>query len=141
MHNSIHYLLLKAHTGINRRILNRAAEFGLTPGRPKILEYLYTYGENNQKAIAEFCEIEQATAGTILLGMEKDGLIVRKQKDGNRRSLYVSLTEKGTQAAETMRTVFDEEDMAAEKYLTDEEKQQLKVLLAKVCKALNEADK
>lgn len=138
MHNTIHYLLLKAHTGINRRILNKAALIGLTPGKPKILEYLYTYGENNQKAIAKFCEIEQATVGTILLGMEKEGLIVRKQKDGNRRSLYVSLTESGEAAAIEMNKVFEDEDRAAEKYLNDDEKEQLKVLLSKVCKALDE---
>ncbi len=48
-------------------------------------------GENNQKAIAGYCEIEQATVGNILLGMEKDGLIVRK----TRISLKIEHIKKG----------------------------------------------
>ncbi len=37
---SLHYLLMKAHTCMNRRIRARAADLGLTSGQPKILEYL-----------------------------------------------------------------------------------------------------
>lgn len=67
----IHYLLMKAHTNLNRWILKEAAGLGLSPGQPKILECLARLGECNQKTIAQFCEIEQATVGSILLRMER----------------------------------------------------------------------
>ena len=67
--------------------MGRAGALGLTPGKPKILEFLRLFGESNQKAIAAYCEIELATVGNILLGMEKEGLIIRQNKDGNRRSM------------------------------------------------------
>ena len=90
---------MKAHTTLNRRVLARAAGLGLTPGQPKVLDYLIDHEGHDQKTIAAYCEIEPATVGSILLGMEDAGLIVRRQHPGNRRSLFVYLTEKGRAAA------------------------------------------
>ena len=37
---SLHYLLMKTHSMLSRGILSEAAKIGLTPGQPKILEFL-----------------------------------------------------------------------------------------------------
>ena len=66
-----------------------------------------------KKTISAYCEISQATVGTILGGMEKSGLIERKQKHGNRRSLYVYLTDKGKKAASKMALIFAESEQTA----------------------------
>ena len=129
---SLHYLLMKAHVNLNRWILNEAAELGLSPGQPKVLEYLMEWGESNQKTIADYCEIEQATVGSILTRMERDGLIVRTQREGNRRSLYVSLTPKGRKMVERMAEVFRQADALAAAGLSEEERALLPVLLEKV---------
>ncbi len=136
--HSLHYILMKTHMNMHRNLSCRAAAIGLTSGKPKILECLADCGEANQKSIARYCEIEQATVGTILLGMENEGLVTRRQKDGNRRSLYVSLTPKGKQAAAAMDNIFRTADTEAVKYLTAEEEAQLKTLLEKVYTALTE---
>lgn len=130
---SLHYLLMKAHTITHRQIVSGASGLGLSSGQPKILEYLYQYGESNQKTIADYCEIEQATVGSILLRMEEAGLIVREKKEGNRRSLYVSLTEKGTKAAKEMEQVFAESEKKVSGGLSEEEKVELRRLLEKFC--------
>lgn len=130
---SLHYLLMKSHTLLNRRIIAGASAAGLSSGQPKILEYLYLFGENNQKMIAEYCEIEQATAGSILLRMEQAGLIERSFKEGNRRSLYVSLTEEGRIAAEKMQRVFEEKEKETCMQMKEEEILQLRILLDKFC--------
>lgn len=129
---SLHYLLMKAHVNLNRWILNEAAELGLSPGQPKVLEYLMEWGESNQKTIADYCEIEQATVGSILTRMERDGLIVRTQREGNRRSLYVSLTPKGREMGERMAEVSRRADALAAAGLSEEERTLLPVLLEKV---------
>ena len=129
---SIHHLLMKSHTKLNRKVMNRAAQLGLTSGKPKILEYLHMYGESNQKAIAEYCEIEQATAGNILLGMENEELITRRQKDGNRRSLYVSLTPKGEELAVKVIDILNEEENGITAGLSEQEKNTLALLLDKI---------
>ena len=114
--DALHYLLMKTHTNLNRWILSEAAALG----------------ESNQKAIAAFCEIEQATVGSILLRMERDGLVRRAQRDGNRRSLYVSLTPEGEKLGEQMADIFRRADARAAAQLTPEEQEQLRVLLEKV---------
>lgn len=90
------------------------------------------YGESNQKAIAEYCEIEQATVGNILLGMEKEELITRRQKDGNRRSLYVSLTPKGEELAVKVIDILNEEENGITAGLSEQEKSTLALLLDKI---------
>ena len=123
---------MKTHINLNRWILNEAAALGLSPGQPKVLEYLMEYGESNQKAIADYCEIEQATVGSILTRMERDGLIARTQREGNRRSLYVSLTPRGREMGEKVAELFRRADARASASLSGEEQLAIKQLLKKV---------
>lgn len=132
----LHYLLMKTHTQLNRWIMARAAGIGLSSGQPKILECLLRQGESNQKTIAACCEIEQATVGSILSRMERDGLVRRSQREGNRRSLYVSLTEEGEALARRMEDIFRQADARAEALLSPEERAQLQALLERVCQAV-----
>ena len=127
----LHYLLMKANANLNRRIMGEAATLGLSPGQPKVLECLMELGESNQKTIAAFCEIEQATVGSILLRMERDGLVRRAQRDGNRRSLYVSLTDRGAELARTLCGIFLSAEAQMTAGLTDEEQATLIRLLEK----------
>ena len=133
----MHYLLMKTQTSLNRWILSQAAALGLSPGQPKVLECLMQCGQSNQKAIARYCEIEPATVGSILSRMERDGLIQRQQLDGNRRSLYVSLTERGEQLGQQMQKIFAEADRRATAGLTPEQQQILQQLLEQVLQNLN----
>lgn len=129
---SLHYLLMKTHTMLNKRIVSGAGELGLTPGQPKVLDFLTEHEGSDQKTIAAYCEIEPATVGSILLRMENQGMIRRIQRQGNRRSLFVYLTEKGKKAADDMAEVFDSCEKDAAGGLTPEELKELKILLSKL---------
>ena len=133
---SLHYLLMKTHTILNRRILTQAGRIGLTAGQPKVVEFLSQHGEADHKTIASYCEIEPATVGSILLRMERAGLVVRRQKEGNRRSLFVSLTPKGAQAAGEMAAVFQQVEGNAVRALSKEELEHLKILLDRLWKTM-----
>ncbi len=133
---SLHYLLMKSQALFSRRVLGEASKLGLTPGQPKVLDYLMQYGEADQKTIAAYCEIEPATVGSILLRMEENGLIIRRQKAGNRRSIYVSLSEKGAQAARCMAEVFHSAECLATQAFSAEETAALKCALVALCSAL-----
>lgn len=134
---SLHYLLMKSQALFSRRVLSEATKLGLTSGQPKILDYLMQYGEADQKTIAAYCEIEPATVGSILMRMEENGLILRRQKDGNRRSIYVSLSDKGAQAAARMAEVFHNTELFATRDFTAQETLALKQALAKLCCAIS----
>ena len=129
---SLHYLLMRAHTSLNRQILSRAAGIGLTPGQPKVLDYLIDHEGSDQKTIAACCEIEPATVGSILLGMEEAGLVLRTQRPGNRRSLFVSLTPRGREKARQMAEIFRQVDDRALQALTPQEGEALLTLLTKL---------
>ena len=113
----LHQLLLRAQAAMNREIMAQAAALGLSPGQPKVLEYLLGAGESNQKAIALHCEIEPATVGSI-------------------RSLYVTLTAKGQAAAQAMDRAFATADQKAAADLTQDQLQQLCCALDHVWDAL-----
>lgn len=132
----LHYLLMKSHAVLSRRALSEASKAGLTAGQPKILEFLWDHGESDQKTIAAHCEIEQTTVGSILLRMEQAGLIVRRQHEGNRRSLFVSLTQSGEQAARRVEEIFEQVEAPVVAALSEEELRTLKELLKKTCRAM-----
>lgn len=133
----LHYILMRAHNAVNRAVLDGAAGLGLTPGQPKILEFLMKNGESDQKTLASECEIEQATAGGILMRMEDAGLIERKHRPGNRKSIYVSLSPAGEEAARKMEAVFQEADRRAASLLPDGGEETLKRMLEAVRNAMS----
>ena len=130
---NLHYLLMKSNAMLSRRILSEVSRLGLTPGQPKVLDFLLQYNEADQKTIAAYCEIDQTTVGSILLRMENAGLVRRRQKDGNRRSLYVSLTPAGKEKAEKLMDIFLENENTATANLSETEIETLKELLTKLC--------
>ncbi len=132
MNAPLHYLLMANHQLFQKALLADIKETGLTPGQPKILDYLSTHDGAVQKEIAVFCHMEPATVTSVLLGMESKGLIVRKNLNGNRRSLYVFLTDTGRQFAETVRLRFEAIEARGLNGFSPAEKEQLSALLSKL---------
>lgn len=137
MSESLHYLLMSDHLLFQKTLLSDIKNIGLTPGQPKVLDYLLTHDGAFQKEIAEACHIEPATITSVLLGMENNGLITRKNLDGNRRNLYVYLTEKGKASAQQIDTMFAAIEKKALTDFEDDEKEQLCVFLAKINKNMS----
>lgn len=106
MEESLHYLLMADHLLFQKAFLAGIKGTGLTPGQPKILDHLLYHDGSVQKEIASACHIEPATMTSILLGMEKKGFIIRKNLDGDRRSIYVYLTDKGRSLAKQVELTF-----------------------------------
>ena len=102
----------------------------LSLGQPNILDYLKNYNGSIQKDISAACHIEQASLTSVLNGMERKGLIVRKTQDGNRRSLYVFLTEKGSELAERIAVEFEKIEKIAMEGFSDKDKETLIMLLS-----------
>ena len=75
MKESIHYLLMADHFLVQKALLASIKDSGLTPGQPKILDYLQNHNGCVQKDIAKGCHIEPASITVILKGMETKGYI------------------------------------------------------------------
>ena len=127
---NLHYLLMKTNSIFARKIMYEANKIGLTSGQPKVLYFLSKFKEADQKTIANYLEIEQATVGSILLGMEKAGLIERKQHEGN--------TDKGEEVSKAMLDIFERIENEAIKNIPQEKQEELKILLIEICKSLTD---
>ena len=66
MKESIHYLLMADHFLVQKALLASIKDSGLTPGQPKILDYLQNHNGCVQKDIAKGCHIEPASITVIL---------------------------------------------------------------------------
>ena len=122
MKNSLHYKLRISHTNCQKAIVHTIAEnTDLRPGEPKILEFLSENEPCTQKEIAAGCSLDSASVTGILVRMESRNLVIRECKNGNRRSLYVSMTEYGKQMAQEAEKAFSLIDGIASAGLSDEE--------------------
>lgn len=106
MSNTLHYLLMADHLILQRLLINAIKDTELTSGQPKVLDYLHSHDGAIQKDIAQSCCIEPATLSSVLAGMESKGLIERRMLNGNRRNLYVFLTDKGKALTERVEKEF-----------------------------------
>ncbi len=95
MNYTYHFLLMANHMMLQKDLLALLKDTELSLGQPKILDYLKDHDGAGQKEIASACHIEPASLTSVLNRMEKQKLIERKNLNGNRRSLYVFLTQKG----------------------------------------------
>lgn len=132
MKESIHYLLMADHFLVQKSLLTSIKDSGLTPGQPKILDYLQNHNGCVQKDIARGCHIEPASITVILKGMESKGYIERKMLNGDRRSLYVFITEKGEKYINYLNEKFEIVENTALKNFDENEKQQFNDLLMRV---------
>ena len=123
MRTSFHYLLMANQALLHKRLLNGLSDTCLTLGQPKVLDYLKEHNGVSQKEIAAGCHIEAASLTSILSRMEEKGMIERKMLNGNRRSLYVFLTDFGKELCDTVEQEFRNIEGIAFAGITEEERQ------------------
>ncbi len=138
MKESIHYLVMANYLQFQKSLISNINNPELTSGQPKILEYLLFHDGAVQKEIAEACYIEPATLTSVLLGMENKELVIRKNKEGNRRNLYVYLTDKGKNLANQIVEQFEQIEKKALSGLSGQDIKSLTRMLAEICKNMKQ---
>lgn len=138
MEHSFHYLLMADQAVFQKRLLNALKKASLTAGQPKVLDYLKDHDGAGQKEIAAACHIEPATLTSVLNRMEEKGMIERRMRNGNRRSLYVFLTEKGKELSDVVEREFDRAEEQALAGFSPEEREECRRMLRRICENLTE---
>jgi DNA-binding MarR family transcriptional regulator len=134
MQDSLHYKLRKAHALCQKNIMQEVKKNSdLRSGEPKILEFLFENEPCEQKAIAEGCELDPASITGILGRMEERGLISRDHLPKNRRSLFVSMTDKGREMHSITENAFNIIDKKACSGLSAEQTAEIQQLLEIIC--------
>ena len=121
MDESLHYLIMANQMLVQRGLLERLKETGLTIGQPKVLDYLKDHDGSNQKEIAKACFLEAGSLTSILNRMEEKGLIERRMLNGNRRTSHVFLTEEGREKQQLVEATFSRIEQQALMDISDEE--------------------
>lgn len=99
INDELHFLLLKANNVSSRQIQTQMAELGLTPGQPKVLEYLLEHDGDCARSICREFAIDKSTMASLLPRMEKAGLVRREPSETDRRTSLIWLTDKGRELA------------------------------------------
>ena len=130
MEHTLHYKLRATHINCQKSIVQQIKKTtDLKPGEPKILEFLMEHEPCEQKEIAAGCDLNPSSVTGILMRMERRNLIKREAINGNRRSLYVSMTEHGKNMSKKVEEAFEIVDQQAVEGLTQKESAELMRLL------------
>lgn len=127
-----HQLMLENYTVFTKLVFEQLAACRLSVGQPKVLEYLWYCDGAIQRDIADACLIEPATATSLLTRMEKGGLVVRKNKTGDKRYSCVWLTDRGRETARLVVAAFAKMESVALAGLSQAEQERFIDFLARV---------
>lgn len=136
MDNSLHYLIMANQMLVQKALLDKLKDTGLTIGQPKILDFLKEHDGRNQKEIAKACFLEAGSLTTILNGMEDKGLITRQILNGNKRSFHIFMTDKGKEKQQLISNAFSEIEKKAVLDISEEEYNSFMSVYEKIYKNL-----
>ena len=136
MDDTLHYLIMANQMLVQKALLERLRDTGLTIGQPKILDYLKDHDGSSQKDIAKACFLEAGSLTTILNKMEDKGLIERRILNGNRRSFHIFMTDEGREKMQLIDRSFSEIEKKALSDVSDEELENFMSVYKKIYKNL-----
>ncbi|SCF36940.1 DNA-binding transcriptional regulator, MarR family [Micromonospora viridifaciens] len=79
-----------------------AEHHGLTSAGMRVLMTLARAGDSTHREMAERCFVRPATLTGIVDTLERDGFVVRQRDPNDRRSVQLSLTDKGREHAQAL---------------------------------------
>ena len=121
MDESLHYLIMANQMLVQKALMEKLRDTGLTSGQPKILDYLKMHDGSSQKEIAQACFLEAGSLTTILNKMEEKGLIERRMLHGNRRTFHIFMTEEGKKKQQLIEKAFLQIEERALNGISEEE--------------------
>lgn len=129
---SLHYLVMANQMLVQKALIERIKESGLTIGQPKILDYLKDHDGSNQKEIAQACFIEAGSLTSVLNKMEEKDLIERRILNGNRRTYHIFMTKKGKEKQKLVEQAFQEIEQKALENISKKEYEQFLLVYKKI---------
>lgn len=129
----ISQLYRKGSVFINREV----SKFGIGSGQFMFLLEVYIQDGTNQEEISERLKIDKGTTARALKILEEQGFITRVKDDNDKRSNKVYLTNKAKYIKEDVFGVLGEWNQKITKALNENEEEQMRDLLEKVCKNIN----
>lgn len=119
--NSLGYLTRIAFRSFSRALEQRTLPHGVTAGQWRFLRVLWREEGLTQRELSRRVGMREPTTVTALKGLEKSGLVRRKQSAEDRRKIHVFLTPKARRLQATLAPcVAEVNEIAAEGLSADE---------------------
>lgn len=140
MEQRLNALIGKTFYNQNKYAFTKLKEYDITPGQPKLLEYLSDHEGCSKKQITDDLHTDTATVTNVLANMENGGLIERhlNQETGDSGAYY--LTNKGRKAHMMSRKVFRELEDNCFQGIDEAEKEHFMLLLNKIYRNITEME-
>lgn len=129
--------LARASATINKATVKDIRRYGLTQPQFAVVECLGHLGEMTIGELSRKMLVSGGNMTCVVDNLEKEGLVLRRHSDEDRRSILVDLTEKGK---ELFRRIFPQHAafiVQLTSVLTAEEQEQLSRLLRKLGTAID----
>lgn len=121
------------------------SEFDINPGQMNVLVFVHINEKNNQKVcqrdVEKYINLRASSVSILLKSLEQNGFIVRTVSDGDARTKYITLTEKGKYLCVKNKLLMDKCDARIEAALTEEERQSFNDLLDKIIAEIEQPEK
>lgn len=96
------HLIRDAGRLLAKSLQARLTAHGVSFGHWSFLRILWVTEGLTQRELSDYAGVMEPTTFTALKAMEKQGLIERKQLNGNRRKVHIFLTQKGRDLKEVL---------------------------------------
>lgn len=135
LEHCINFILTKVQQSVQQLFKEDLEQFGITPGQYMVLKCLWDKNGETVKQLADRLQLDSSTITGILDRLENKGLIKRKPDPNDRRALSVVLTPEGQALQVSVDQAIVNANHKALERLTQQEAEDLKVLLQKIsCK-------
>lgn len=132
------YLQRQLYREINREL----AEQGITPVKLQTLIYLVKNERVNnevcQRDIERELNLRPSSVSALLKSLERDEYLIRTFRDGDARTKYLELTEKGRKLCKDNKLFMEKCDETVQSALSDKEQDELQNLLEKIIAKISE---
>ena len=112
------------------------AEYGVTPVQMHALIFIHRSTKAGQKVcqkdVEKVVNLRPSSVSTLLSNLEKEGFLVRTVSEGDARTKYLELTEKGKYVCIKDKLFMESCDGAIQTALTEGEQQEFDRLLQKI---------
>lgn len=132
------YLQRQLYREINREL----SEQSITPVKLQALIYIVKSERAKykvcQRDIERELNLRPSSVSSLLKSLESEGYLVRTFQDGDARTKYLELTDKGRQLCKDNKLFMEKCDETVQSALSDEEQDEFKKLLEKIIAKISE---
>lgn len=125
----IAHLVRLCARGFNRSLARRLADHGVSFGQWVFLRILWKQEGLTQRELSELASLTEPTVHTAMAKLERQNIVERRLKDGNKRRHHVYLTDRGRALQDVLEPLAVEANELGLKGLDAEEQRRLRAAL------------